>query len=297
MKIEITSWNSTVKKAEIYIKCKQTRLLYPKGPLMYYYEEIKEDDFITIHHIISILLYCNYDLLQKKFSSTFRKLYINERWKSVKRRNQEYAIWSRLLRETVEIFGIPMRDIKLKKSFYHGISTELVFKYMIACFNAPTSMTTNYNVAYSFSNGSGLILEINRDLLDLCYFDCKWLSDYPNESECLLFGGYQSVKIINIYSSKLKCNYKIYIQCIHILQSMIQSINLKGNNNFDKIKIKEKLHQLIDQRVNEEKSHNNEYGTQLFRNFLKDWDKSIMINIPNLNDEKQYLFIKGFIFK
>ena len=79
-----------------------------------------------------------------------------------------------------------MKDTKQTKSCYHGISTELVIKCMIAAFNAP--FITNYNVACSFNNGCELILEVNRDLLDLCYFD------YPNESECLLFGGYQTVK-------------------------------------------------------------------------------------------------------
>ena len=52
-------WKNIQKKAEIYIKCKQCRSLYPKGPLMYYYEEINEGDVITIHHIISLLLYLN----------------------------------------------------------------------------------------------------------------------------------------------------------------------------------------------------------------------------------------------
>ena len=74
----------------MYMRCKKCKELYPKGPLMYYYEDINENATITIHHILSLLFYCNYDNLSAKFSSTFRKIRANERWNSVKKRNQEY---------------------------------------------------------------------------------------------------------------------------------------------------------------------------------------------------------------
>ena len=85
---------------------------------------------------MALLFYCNYDNLQTRFSETFRILEqdhddakqeaINSKnttinpWVLVKRRNGQFAHWTRLLREAVELYGTAMRaypNIKL----YHGM--------------------------------------------------------------------------------------------------------------------------------------------------------------------------------
>eukprot|EP01084_Bolivina_argentea_P198267 339562_1 len=61
---------------------------------------------ITFHHILAVILYCDWSDLCSEFSSTFRKKKFYHSIQFVKEKNREYAHWSRLLRELVEIFGV-----------------------------------------------------------------------------------------------------------------------------------------------------------------------------------------------
>ena len=60
---------------------------------------------ISVEHILSVILYTDWTTLCTQFSATFRREHRNESLYSVKQRNAEYAVWSRLLRETVEYWG------------------------------------------------------------------------------------------------------------------------------------------------------------------------------------------------
>eukprot|EP01083_Nonionella_stella_P224594 799341_1 len=65
----------------------------------------KKGDTIRRSHLLSIILYCQYTKLQRELTTTFRKNEEYECIESVIQRHREFAIWSRLLREAVEIFG------------------------------------------------------------------------------------------------------------------------------------------------------------------------------------------------
>eukprot|EP01084_Bolivina_argentea_P081317 147258_1 len=64
-----------------------------------------KNDPITINHIMSLLLYCDFSKFCSSFSSTFRKLSGHEPLEEVRKRNQEFWWQSKLFREVVEIFG------------------------------------------------------------------------------------------------------------------------------------------------------------------------------------------------
>eukprot|EP01084_Bolivina_argentea_P279157 477212_1 len=66
---------------------------------------IRKRSAISHNHLLSIILYCDWSELCKKFSATFRKMRSYDTLSAVKEKNREYANWSRLLRETVESFG------------------------------------------------------------------------------------------------------------------------------------------------------------------------------------------------
>eukprot|EP01084_Bolivina_argentea_P115643 205617_1 len=60
---------------------------------------------ITTERLLCIILRCDWSDLCTEFSATFRKNKPYESFLSIKKRNKEYAIWSRLIRETVEYYG------------------------------------------------------------------------------------------------------------------------------------------------------------------------------------------------
>eukprot|EP01084_Bolivina_argentea_P302955 523000_1 len=60
---------------------------------------------LSISHLISLILYCNFSDLCTKFSSTFRKENKKETLESIKTRNGNYWHLSKYLREVVEVYG------------------------------------------------------------------------------------------------------------------------------------------------------------------------------------------------
>ncbi len=61
----------------------------------------------------------------------------------MKERNSEFAIWSKLLCESVQSFGDCMSDEKEAiQTVYRGINNNFIFNKFVARFNAPTSCST-----------------------------------------------------------------------------------------------------------------------------------------------------------
>ena len=97
--------NLVMKKAAEYIKTRKAKSLqgdYVACPRHY---GIDEQAPITIHHLLSIILYTDTTALSADFSASFRKLHPYETLSQIKRRNSKYWWWSKYLRETVEIYG------------------------------------------------------------------------------------------------------------------------------------------------------------------------------------------------
>eukprot|EP01083_Nonionella_stella_P255989 877926_1 len=97
---------------------------------------------------MAILLYCNYDELQRHFRSTFRRKHKNESDSDVRKRHGNYFWWGKLLHEAIYCFG---KDIKTENiRVYHGLQEKLLFSQFEACFYSPLSTTTDLNIANSF---------------------------------------------------------------------------------------------------------------------------------------------------
>eukprot|EP01084_Bolivina_argentea_P266194 451415_1 len=201
--------------------------------------ELEQISSITINHILSILIYCNYTTLCTVFSTTFRKVSKSETNESLKLRNREYANMSKYLYEAVNYFGDRVRyssDLKqnmLPKSWpecgvFHGISTEMLFTHAYGSFFGPLSTTTKRNVAINFTNHKGIMLRLNayfnpehRDIVNHNYFNCSFLSDFTAESEYLFFR--IILKIDSIIHIELKQNYRWFTEAIQVLQAILKS--------------------------------------------------------------------------
>eukprot|EP01084_Bolivina_argentea_P209994 357580_1 len=103
---------------------------------------------ITVHHLLSICLYCDWDQLSTAFSSTFRKQKQFETISSVIQRNREYANWSRLIRETVELYGNTYHKERSDGSEYIGCCGPFFF-WNVTCDDA---ITVQYKAKFTHLN-------------------------------------------------------------------------------------------------------------------------------------------------
>ncbi len=88
---------------------------------------ISAKDVIGINHVMSVLFYCNFSDHCYEFSASFRRIYWNETDQSLKKRHSEFAQWAKLLRETIECYGISMKT-SAEKMYYHGLGKEMLFQ-------------------------------------------------------------------------------------------------------------------------------------------------------------------------
>eukprot|EP01084_Bolivina_argentea_P132010 232949_1 len=167
---------------------------------------------------MSVCFYTDFDNLSKEFSRTFRSMNENETIEMCAKRNAEYAIWSRLLCETVNIYGTDINYSNIS-IFYHGINCLLLFSSFITALNSPTSTTPQLTVAAIFASNNGCILELAKDAPFLRYFNCNWLSSYTNEDERLFIMPTNQLYVVRFASIRSMTNEMNYFDYIHAMTS------------------------------------------------------------------------------
>eukprot|EP01084_Bolivina_argentea_P189769 326278_1 len=116
-------WDILVGKANVHTRtdhCKQIicRHLFSKQ-----YYGIAKETSISNSHLIAMMAYCNQDVLQSKFSATYRRIPENESDKSLNKRHSNFAHFGKLLRENVECFGVNDSGSNcIQMRFFHGIN-------------------------------------------------------------------------------------------------------------------------------------------------------------------------------
>eukprot|EP01084_Bolivina_argentea_P065419 119243_1 len=195
---------------------------------------------MTADHISSIILYCGFTTLSYEFSKTFRKIDESEDIETCKQRNREYAHLSKLLLETVNIFGYVGN--KECPKYYTGINNAMIFNSFSGSFSSPTSTSAQIEVAWRFAGVKGIVLHLRPMDNSMNYFNCSWLSCFSEEDERLVFAPYYPVTICSIQDLGLKMNYKWYIEAILKLYCAVNYtvFELKDSKKQNKI-----IHKLI----------------------------------------------------
>eukprot|EP01084_Bolivina_argentea_P310003 536296_1 len=114
--------------------------------------KIKRNCPITEQHILSIILYTDFDELQRECTRSFRKLSSTETDEELKDHHSEWANWAKALREAVEVWGIYFEEAPSKEKFFHGINRQMVFSGFSQRFCSPTSMSLSEDIAFGFAN-------------------------------------------------------------------------------------------------------------------------------------------------
>lgn len=230
---EVSHIENTIYMIE-YEKCRQ----YMETNYVKKLQDRNADIQLSFSYILSLLIYCNCDEYQNKWSSTFRRIPTNEDDESLKKRHAYFYYSSLYLRNLVEYFGELLIDINNKdKRFYHGVSQILYFVRTIAKFNGPLSTSEEPKVALNFSNNTGIILELQYSFstypLKSKYFKCSFFSDYVNERECLFIGGIPIMIITNIINASNGLQYGKYINALNIINSILNGTYKPNNNKYN----------------------------------------------------------------
>ena len=155
---------------------------------------ITKDEIISKDRLISMILYTDYTELSSDFSSTFRRKTVFEPLTRTKKRHRNYYWMSKLLRETVAIYGQSNTDKsrtktteKLGGPFFCGMSMVMKMPQFAISLFSPTSTSCHLEVTIKFSGSQGIIVEFltstETNAQTLRGLDLSWLSRYKEEDE------------------------------------------------------------------------------------------------------------------
>eukprot|EP01084_Bolivina_argentea_P259768 438450_1 len=177
---------------------------------------------ISLKHILSIMFYTNFTRLSSEFSTTFRKISKSDTDDALKKRHSAYCNWAKYLRETVDLYGLPMGDTNTKLFFFHGISHKMVFNGFQTSFKGPTSTTLQYSTAVLFASQGmeeGIVITIKNNGSCATFFDCVPWSDFSFESEMLFLGGIIPLEITGLKDVSIGTDYDGWIKTLKIFDA------------------------------------------------------------------------------
>ena len=144
---------------------------------------------------------CNYFVYrlygnEQAFYITFRKNEF-EPLQSIKRRNRDYWWMSKILKETIFVYGTDYGydedwdDMpRLLGPFYCGMSMVMNMPQFYIELLSPTSTSKHIEVAMKFSGKKGIIIEFNNNKGDAQFvngLDVSWLSRFKEEEERYIY--------------------------------------------------------------------------------------------------------------
>eukprot|EP01084_Bolivina_argentea_P193697 332288_1 len=171
---------------------------------------------VTIEHLLSLMVYCNYKHIRKLLCKTYITLKTNKHNKL----HAKYVNLSKHLFEIVQVFGTHTKNDDV---FYHCIDNPMICFASEIYTSSPLSTTNKIEVI--LTNGiksEGIIIELKHENIyfEMKHFPCQYLSDFSGENE-LLFNGNQHMihtfvytKIIDRHSGR---DYSKYVESIAII--------------------------------------------------------------------------------
>ena len=158
-----------IKKANHYINTDKVKSISSIVDHLHY--GLRTYSPLSKEHLLSIILYCDWSDLCTAFSATFRRQRAFEPITAIKLRNREFWWLSKLLRETVELYGDTKGYYERTTKKWTGVQGPffcgMSFIATIPSFNirlyGPTSTSPNIEVATRFGGDKGIIIELNNN--------------------------------------------------------------------------------------------------------------------------------------
>ena len=301
--IKPITYKQIYEKAKIYFMTENVKRIKAGDEDEFLHYGINDGSSLNIEHLICIILYTDLSELSRSYSSTFRLLHPSEMLSSIKDRNREYWNWSKLMRESIEYFGDLMGHQRQKIPFYCGTSYMLTATFLIRICG-PTSTTKQLSVAFRFAENDGIILQLNNGsnyfAQNLRYFNCVWLSAFPDEDERLFCGGSWPLRVESVRLIKNKQNLKLFFKALFYFDCMLKGISVTSNakqqiTKMDKLIIKKLIEKKINNDDNNKENNFGEYINNSFSLFCK-YKKQIIVNQRQIDENtpslKDILFIR-----
>eukprot|EP01084_Bolivina_argentea_P172960 299573_1 len=214
--LNVSQFNAELKKAKIHLNTAHCKQIYHN---------------MDLDKLLSLMIYCNYDSLQREFSRTYRKIDTQETTRSLINRHQNFYHLGKNLKIVINKMG----DL-FKFYLYHGITHQLVFPAYLnnVIINGPLSTTKSKEIAVHFATNSGATnsgiivqFEPSRTKKEYKYaglcFPVAWISDYPNEQEHLFVQCQGTLWISNIIDVRSGKEYRIILKSLAMMDSAGES--------------------------------------------------------------------------
>eukprot|EP01084_Bolivina_argentea_P151866 265022_1 len=233
--ISLLQFNHLLNKAYAHKQTMKVKKLFCPRTTSAKFYDMKPKQLMSLHHLVAMMAYCNFDILQYSFSNSFRKSDKNESIEMLKIGHRNFYFFAKLLRECAECFGTEFNPPNPQKmSVFTGVNQNFMFHSLRGDINGPISTSRNYSVALNFAGHDGMILEMCIDVLSwnihlieageevrIKCVDMQWLSDFPNEQEIFCIGGSSSLMYKSIIQTSTANNYEIYISGLRALTEAI----------------------------------------------------------------------------
>eukprot|EP01084_Bolivina_argentea_P253301 425427_1 len=253
--ISINQFNVEMHKANKHISSEYFKIVYSKSYNI-------PSTYFSISHLLSLMIYCNYDVLQYEFSKTYRADMQHQTKQSLLTRHENFCHFAQYLTESIHLFGTRINDGQIQ-TFYFGIQEMLSFDtFEDVYFHCPLSTSSSFPVAVNFSGFSGLVLQLSGKCCK--YFSVSWLSDYGNESEYLFHDTQYPLKIENIFMIKYETDAEMLFKACKYLTTL-------DNNNISVNEQKRMQHviQYVSRvMLQDSSSFSNDYYVTLIRYYL-----------------------------
>eukprot|EP01084_Bolivina_argentea_P313292 542532_1 len=242
-----TLFNISIHKVTKFIDTKKAKKIKSQRRVWLHYD-IKVGTPFSNDNLLSLILYTDQSDLCTAFTATFRKKQSWECIESVKQRNREFANWSKLLRETVQLFGQQgyegnpddpidrnwnKRNNRVSGPFFCGLNFVMVFPELNIRLCGPTSTSKQTEVATRFADDNGIIIQLNNNgykfSQDLRIFGCSWFSAYSSEDEYLFIGGNYPIKIENIQHVENSISFSNYTEPIFYFDCVVKGVEMRND--------------------------------------------------------------------
>ena len=239
-----------VQKAKEYMATGYVRSIRANNSEPYFHYGIPNGSPISSGHIISIIAYCDLSKYSTKFSETFRKIQLHENVHSVRKRNAEFWWQSKYIKETIEYYGIhgneESNSVHEKGPFYSGVSCVLPIPEFQIRLYSPTSTSKQIEVSINFATRKGMIITFNNEEMPAKwtqFFDCSWISRYPEENERIFVNGGQPMQVQSLLIIETNKSYKDLFATLFAFDFLVNGMpvelqqlkNMLRKANFDVI--------------------------------------------------------------
>ena len=210
--------------------CKKARRLLTERPLIAkqvgHNNEIcgiEEGSAPSMEHLIALMIYTDFNYLQRKFKEQCRRSCANESLKELVCRNSEIYHWCKLIKEMCIFYGEIMGENDV---LYTGLGEFLLFNSLSTRFECPISTSTKLDVATTFAKGA-ISLKFKRGspntkILDVTGYSCFG----KKEAERLVAGS--TLQIVDILINNK--SHKTYVSALRMLEQIINGHFIDGDD-------------------------------------------------------------------